>query len=68
VEQTSLTLLTGEGPLDVTFRPMLTSDQYGALARFITANDLRRRKDFCDYFGQLAAEWGVRFETSAIED
>jgi hypothetical protein len=62
VEKTSLTLLTSDGPLEITFRPMLSPEQYATLAKFITATELRKRKDFCDYFRQLAAQWGVACE------
>lgn len=62
MDRTSLTLMTGEGPLTITFRPMLTADQYTILSDFITTTKLTTKRDFVEFLGQLAAEWGVAFE------
>jgi hypothetical protein len=61
VEETSLKLLASDGPIGVTFTPMLDTAQYNELAEFVIQGKSRTRQEFCDYFAQLAAEWGVTF-------
>ena len=62
MESTTLTLMTSDGPLCITFRPMLSTEQYSALCQFVAATNLRSKRDFREFLGQIAAEWGVSFE------
>ena len=63
MESTTLTLMTSDGPMRITFKPMLLAEQYAALCQAISASDLRTRRDFREFLGQLAAEWGIALET-----
>ena len=63
MESTTLTLMTSDGPMRITFRPMLVAEQYAALCEFISTSELRTRRDFRDFLAQIAAEWGVALET-----
>src|SRR5690242_6497292 len=62
MEETSLKLLASDGPIGVTFRPMLTTAQYNELAEFVIQGHSRTRQEFYDQFAQLAAEWNVKFQ------
>lgn len=67
MDSTNLTLLTAEGLLRLTFRPVLNSQQYDQLHAIINQTSLRTKRDFREAVGLMAAEWGVAFETADVK-
>lgn len=66
MDSTDLTLMTAEGPLKISFRPMLEAEQYNTLSDFLTTTQLTSKRDFVEFLGQLAAEWGSAFEADGL--
>jgi hypothetical protein len=59
---TTLSFLTDEGAITVSFRPQLTAEQYEALFDLVQEGDILT-DELCEQLKALAEEWGVRFSS-----
>jgi hypothetical protein len=60
MEETRLTLCASDGPVVVTFRPMLSPAQYSELATFIMQKSSQQTAhELSDHLCRLASEWKI---------
>jgi hypothetical protein len=61
--ETTLTLLTRDGSITVTFRPALAPDHYQALYQLVVEDEDNEGNQLCDKIKAMATQWGVELET-----
>jgi hypothetical protein len=62
--ETTLTLLTRDGSITVTFRPALAPDHYQALYRLVIDDEDNEGNELCKKIKAMAEEWNVELETA----
>jgi hypothetical protein len=61
--ETTLTLLTRDGSITITFRPALAPDHYQALYRLVIDDEDNGGNELCHKIRALAENWNVELET-----